>query len=147
MKGRPSKYTPALGRKLCKMIRDGLDQKTACKAAGVSETAFYRWLSQGEKDQENGEESDFRDFRESVEKARAEGEANQAAVVIKAAKGGIRQKTKRVVSKKLIVEGVVVEERIEETVTVASSGADWKAASWWLTRIHPERDELGVCRQ
>lgn len=63
--GRPTKLTPELQRKVVRGIRLGLSLEQAALAAGIGETTLHRWISEG------AEDSQFREFRESVREARA----------------------------------------------------------------------------
>ncbi len=69
-RGRRSKLTPEVQETICRYVRQGLTYETAARAAGISESTFYRWRARGEKAQRGK----FRQFWEAVKKAEAEAE-------------------------------------------------------------------------
>lgn len=50
--GRPTKYTPALGDRICAWIAEGNSARSACEQFGISRDTLFRWL------REHGEFSD-----------------------------------------------------------------------------------------
>ena len=46
---RPSKLTPELMERIVRAVRAGNYPKVAARAAGISPTTYYRWMSEGEK--------------------------------------------------------------------------------------------------
>ena len=78
--GRPTKLSPQVREKIVSAVKAGAYATTACRAAGISESTFYRWLERG------GRESSgvFREFVEAVEQAEAEGEVHAVAVIRRA---------------------------------------------------------------
>jgi transposase len=46
--GRKTKYSPALIKKLCSYIEDGLNNKQACQAVGIGETTLREWRNEHE---------------------------------------------------------------------------------------------------
>ena len=48
-RGRRTKLTPELARRLCKIIAMPSTVRTACQCCSVSETAFFSWVRRGEK--------------------------------------------------------------------------------------------------
>lgn len=82
---RKLKLTPEIQDRICAAIRQGNYQETAAKFAGIGETTFYRWLDEGSK-----EDSDeiFQQFREAVEKAKADAEVRDISLIDKAATDG-----------------------------------------------------------
>ena len=75
--GRPSKLTPELQDRIVRAIRAGNYASTAVKAAGIAESTFYRWLS--------SVENDYQEFQEAVQKAEAEAEQRNVAIIESAA--------------------------------------------------------------
>ena len=68
--GRRSKLTPEVQEKICNYVRQGLTYEIAARAAGISESTFYRWRERGEK----ARRGKYREFWEALKKAEAEAE-------------------------------------------------------------------------
>lgn len=116
--GRPSKFTLDVRERIIGAIRSGAYNETAAAYAGIGERTFYRWLAQADEDEKAGidlEASDFRQFRQAVEKAQAEAELEHILVIRNAAKG------------KPTADGV------------PGTPGQWQAAAWMLERKHPGR--------
>ena len=64
--GRPHKHTPETLSSILEAISDRIPYSLAAEANGVSERAFYAWLTQGQEDQDNGIDSDLARFMQSV---------------------------------------------------------------------------------
>ena len=88
MAGRTLKLTAETQDKICVAIRLGNDKKVAAALAGVSETTFYRWLELADVDNPKKE---YREFRESIERAEAEAEVTRIARITQAADNGTWQ--------------------------------------------------------
>jgi hypothetical protein len=86
--GRTLKLTLETQDKICVAIRLGNDKKVAAALAGVSETTFYRWLEMAELPNAKKE---YREFRESIERAEAEAEVTRIARITQAADNGTWQ--------------------------------------------------------
>lgn len=86
--GRPLKLDQGLQDTICDAIRAGNYSEIAARYAGIAPTTFYRWMSMGE-----GEEaqSPYKEFREAVERARAQAEVRNVALIQSAAAGGTWQ--------------------------------------------------------
>ena len=69
--GRRSKLTEERQKKIITMLKGGVFEETAARAAGVSTSTYYAWKAKGEK-QVRGK---YRDFLEAVKEALAEAEA------------------------------------------------------------------------
>lgn len=82
-RGRPSKLTPELQRKLVDLIASNVPIVTATAAAGISERTFHAWMKEGRA----GTTRATRDFAAAIDKAEAEGEA---ALVLLMRKAGIK---------------------------------------------------------
>ena len=82
--GRRSVLTPDATRRFMEAIRVGASMKTAAKFAGVSARTVYRHLQAGRA----GEGDAQVEFLQEYDKARADREVNDLAVVEKAARDG-----------------------------------------------------------
>jgi len=67
-RGRRTKLTAALARRLCKIIAMPCTVRSACESCSVSETAFYAWVRAGEKGQKP-----FAQFVQRLMRARGQG--------------------------------------------------------------------------
>ena len=85
--GRPSKLTPALQQKICEAIRAGNYIETAAAFAGIRKSTLYDWLRRGSRTSSGV----HHDFAEAVEKALADAEARDVALIAKAASDGVWQ--------------------------------------------------------
>jgi len=65
-RGRKSKLDPEVTKTICEAIERGNTLKNAAALASVGETTLYRWMSESESPG-----IEFRDFRESVNRALA----------------------------------------------------------------------------
>ena len=79
MAGRPCKLTPEVQTKIVAAVRAGNYARVAAQCAGIGESTFYRWLEQGEAE----EEGPFREFWEAIKAAEAEAEARAVEMVRK----------------------------------------------------------------
>lgn len=84
--GRPSKLTEKAQETICEALRVGCYREAAARAAGIGHTTLYRWLEQGEADEERDEDSPHRAFREAVLAAEAWGEVDAVELIRKAAR-------------------------------------------------------------
>jgi hypothetical protein len=82
---RPSKLTERTKNLLLQALQAGNDQKVAAQMAGIGETTFYRWMEMGAEEKAKKE---YREFRESVERAIAEAEVAAVARIQQAAVNG-----------------------------------------------------------
>lgn len=77
-----SKLTPEVQTRIVQLVRLGNYVKTACTAAGISESTYHDWMRRGDPAiayrQAN---APYREFRHEVERARAEGEAAMVMIV------------------------------------------------------------------
>jgi len=83
MAGRPTKLTPELQRKITDAIRAGNYMETAAAYAGIHKDTLYAWLKRGARDK--SPKSPYRQFSDAVEKALAEAEVRDVALIAKAA--------------------------------------------------------------
>lgn len=84
--GRPTKLTPEVQERIVQALRAGNYQETAATYANITAKTFYEWMKRGESDDES--ERIYRDFREAVEKAKADAEVRDVALIDKAATDG-----------------------------------------------------------
>jgi transposase-like protein len=84
--GRRSKLTPDTHERIISAIRAGNYVDTAARFAGVHPSTVWRWWSEGGEDEA---EPAKREFREAVERARAEAEVRMVAATVKDAMGGV----------------------------------------------------------
>jgi transposase-like protein len=82
---RQTKLTPEVQDRIVAALRAGNYQETAAVYGGISAPTFYRWMEQG-ADSES--EEIYQEFREAVEKAKADAEVRDVALIDKAAHNG-----------------------------------------------------------
>lgn len=83
--GRKTVLKPEVSDRILQMLRAGNYVDVACRAAGIGQSTFYDWLARGDREGKAPADAPFREFREHVDQARAEGEARNVAVIAKAA--------------------------------------------------------------
>jgi transposase len=71
-RGRPTKYSPAVARKICKAVAGGCSREAAANLSGVSASALYEWQRQNP------------DFAESLARADAQFEKSSIAAIRRA---------------------------------------------------------------
>lgn len=83
--GRPSEFTAEVEKAILDALAAGASIRSACGAAGIGTTTFYRWLSQAE-----GADAPehFRAFRDASTRARSQARVAYAAVIRRAANEG-----------------------------------------------------------
>ena len=79
--GVKGKITPEKIELICEHLREGNYDMVAAQAVGITRQTFYRWIRQGKEDKEGI----YFDFRQKVERAKAEGEVALLTVIKKAA--------------------------------------------------------------
>jgi hypothetical protein len=84
MAGRQTKLTTEVQDRIVAALRAGNYQETAAAYAGISRTAFFDWLERGR----NEPESIYAVFLDAVEKAKADAEVRDVALIDKAAHDG-----------------------------------------------------------
>ena len=84
--GRPSKLEESTVDDLVKWLKLGYYIEDACTMAGIAKSTYYRWLEKAEDGLE-----EFMDFRDAVQKARAEAEGAHIMNIRKAADNGVWQ--------------------------------------------------------
>lgn len=83
-RGRPTKLTPELQAKICDAIRAGNYCETAAAFGGIDKTTLYDWMRRGAR----ARHGIYADFSHAVEKALADAEARDVALIAKAAADG-----------------------------------------------------------
>jgi hypothetical protein len=81
-----TKLTPEVQDRIVAALRAGNYQETAAAYAGISAKTFYEWLNRGES--EEPKEEAFRNFREAVEKAKADADVRDVLLIDQAAQSG-----------------------------------------------------------
>lgn len=81
--GNRSKLTPDMPDKLAALLRAGNYMGVAARASGIAHRTLQEWLQRGLS--HRPEDELYRELREKVDKARAEGEALHVARIAKAA--------------------------------------------------------------
>jgi hypothetical protein len=79
-KGRKTLLNPALQARVCKLLREGCNIKTACNICGVGETTYHEWKNRGRC----GEEP-YASFFSETSRARDAFKADLLNIVVKAA--------------------------------------------------------------
>ncbi len=92
--GRPSKISNEIKHKIITAIRAGNYIETASAYAGISKSTLYDWLRRGEREKQRAEENPrykirksekpYVEFSNAVEKALAEAEVRDVAIIAKA---------------------------------------------------------------
>lgn len=70
---RPTKRTAERESRLCEALRAGNTRRASCTYAGISESTLALWIER------------YADFREAIEKAEADAEIRNVAIIQKAA--------------------------------------------------------------
>lgn len=98
--GRPSMFTEERTQKILEYLGAGNYIDTACAAAGISHTTFYNWMDRGKQERDRlratssepaPDEAPYVAFVDAVEKAQADAEARNVAIIQKAAVTGTWQ--------------------------------------------------------
>jgi hypothetical protein len=79
--GRPTKLTPETEQRFLSYVRAGAYAWVAAESAGFGRTTLYRWLEQGEADEAAGLATPYREFRDKVRQAYADGRVAAEAKV------------------------------------------------------------------
>jgi hypothetical protein len=83
-RGRPSKLTPKLSKKIELALKSGASDVKACQFARLARNTFYEWMRKGRADEELGIDSPEREFYLMVEESKAIPAIRAGAVVVKA---------------------------------------------------------------
>jgi hypothetical protein len=81
--GRPSKLTAELKERFMDLLEAGNYPEVAASACGIGRTTYYRWMEQGKADEAAGKRSDYRDFREQIERARDTAETHYVGILMR----------------------------------------------------------------
>jgi transposase-like protein len=73
-------------RMILDVLRSGSYVETAARAAGISPRTFYDWWRRGRANGGDPADEPYRAFRDACEKARAEGEARNVAIIASASR-------------------------------------------------------------
>lgn len=94
-RGRPSKLTPEIQEEILRVIKSGNYIETACAYVGINKTTFYDWLRKGAREKERVAQNPkarvkkdlqkYVDFSNAVDKALAQAEIRDVAIIGKAA--------------------------------------------------------------
>lgn len=128
------------GEQVVERRRLGLDQASAAASAGVDKTTLHHWRLDGARaraDEARGrklspKEAGLRDFVDALERAEAEWEAGNLAIIQRAAQGG-HQVTKT--TEKRNAQGDLV----ERTTVTETLPPLWTAAAWQLERMRQDK--------
>ena len=71
-----------------KAVKLGMNNIKACEFAGFTDKALYEWINKGEADIEQGKDTFFSEFVETLKKTRAECQAFHLQNVIRAGQNG-----------------------------------------------------------
>ena len=125
-KGRPTKLTPAVAKKLLYAITLGMTYERASEYVGIAKETFLVWRKRGEKELDGF----YHHFVLALKKAEIQCERNMLDVIERAAKGGYTV-TK---TKEKMIRGVLVEREEHET----TKDMNWTAAMTLLERRFPK---------
>ena len=81
MAGRQTKLTPELIEEAYELMKEGHYARTVLQYLGIGEATWYRWLSEGEQEEEGLK----REFREAIKKAETEAEIRNVKFLQEAA--------------------------------------------------------------
>lgn len=126
-RGRQTKLTPEITKRVCEYILQGNSYEVAAQLAGISERSFHRWKARGQKEKSGR----YWQFWQEVSDAIAKSEAIHVQNVLKAA-----------TQSKFLTETTHIErsDGTEETRTVRKEILpDWGASKWMLSKRFPER--------
>ena len=83
-RGRPSKLSDAITRRICAYLQKGVDQKTSCNLAKIPYSTYNEWKTRGQK----GEEP-FASFFSVISRARDRHKSRLIKIVLDAAEGSL----------------------------------------------------------
>jgi len=129
--GRPTKLTPEVQDAILRALRAGNYMETAAAFGGVHKDTLYDWLKRGRADIVKGKEDGlYASFVRALDKAVADGEVRDVAIIAEAAQGRPAQ---------LDRDGNVIR---------AAVPPQWTASAWRLERRWPKKwgrfDRVGV---
>lgn len=127
--GRPSllRTDPRIAEAIVEAVEAGVPVGAAARAAGIPKQTVSAWLARGSREQRGP----FRDFADSVARARARATARNLVELRRAARGGqILQRLTETIEHE---NGSVTTKTTERW-----TAPDWRANAWWLERQFPE---------
>ncbi len=126
---RPIELTPEVIDRICQIIGPGVRRKDAALAAGVSESAYYKWIARGNREQArmdalaltepDPDEAVFIQFLQRTTHAWAEAKV-AALIIIRQGAGG---------------RPASYDEN--GNLLTREQAPDWRAAAWWVERTYP----------
>lgn len=128
--GRPTTLTPHLQEVICQHLANGVTLTTAAQAAGIHYATLNRWINLA--DSQDPDHEPFREFREAVLRARAEGAARLVDKIIQAGD----RKVKSIDPVVDPVKGGQARGDDGEPLFKITYESDWKAHAWVLERAH-----------
>ena len=129
--GRRSVISPDLTEYICQALANGVPLNATLLGAGVSEPTFHRWMNEADNEN-NPNQHVYREFREAVTRARANGQVDLAALIE-------RHAHRRVKSQKAVknADGTPVLDEDGNVQWEITWESDWRAAAFILERSHP----------
>ncbi len=129
--GRPSKMTPAATEAIATGIRNALPYEDCAALGGISVGTYYRWMEAGAPvaDDEEHPKPDFREFRETIDGAKARLKTELLANIRKAGRDGKWQADAWILERKFPdefarVDRAIVTGREDEPVEIVVRFAD-----------------------
>lgn len=119
--GRPTKLTPAVQQQVVNAIQAGNYIEVAAAHAGISRPVLYQWMKKGRAAQLRGEVTRCAEFVDAIEKALADGEVRDVALIARAASG---------IAAQIDAQGNVIAPAI---------APQWQASAWRLERRMPDK--------
>jgi hypothetical protein len=142
-RGRPTKFTPEVKKKIIDALSAGNYFEVACEYAGISVSLGMEWLQRGRGEHPSKPNSpQFVEFMEAVTRAQAEDEVHTIARLKKAGQGGdlIEETTFQEPSVIITHPDKRIEERIGKKRTVRRySAPDTQPDEWRMERKHYQR--------
>lgn len=120
--GRPSTFTPKIGRAICRKVAKGLPVSVAAQAIGISHSTVSNWIQRGASEPE----SQFGEFLTNLERSRAQGIESTLDKIKDAGDGG------QIVGRSTTTKGDSV------TVNERYSSPDWRAHQFRLQVADPD---------
>lgn len=136
------------GEQVIERRRLGLDEVAAAASAGITKTTLHHWRLDGARARAiearghrelTGPEAQLRDFVNALERAEADWEAGNLAIIQRAAQGGHR--TTKTTEKYLPdpADPTGPPRLVERTVVVETQAPQWTAAAWQLERMRRDK--------
>lgn len=135
MAGRKPKYTPERVAIICKGLSEGKTETDCCKAAGISGTAFYKWMAEKVE------------FVDAVKKAKAQFDQWRNEKMVEDAKSSLvelicgfvqtTRKTRSFIDKtgKTVTEEIVEEKKLPPSATAIIFALTNRDPENWKNRL------------